>query len=199
MAKKTAEKNEQNKQRLRAKEYSADIIRRAEKIINGIDTEYDPLLHIPLLLSSFKLGKDIAAFCDEADINRDTFFVWIKNFHDFSRAYSRARELSRAWFENVGQTGITNPLEFNAVAWSMQMRNRFGYTDKRKVKIDKFDELQSHLSRVNLIYKELSRGEITVDEARTLMDIIMSSVHIEEATTLKSDMEWMKEQLKGQL
>jgi hypothetical protein len=69
-------------------------------------------------------GKSKAQIAAVLDVDRETIDNWAAKQPDFSRSVTRARELSLAWWEEQGQKGIWSR-EFNANAYSLQVRNRF--------------------------------------------------------------------------
>lgn len=79
------------------------------------------------------MGKAEIAF--ELGVDRDTIKEWVKTYPPFSAAIQRAREASLAWWEKMGRSGITMGKQFNANAYSLQVRNRFpdDWRDKQEV------------------------------------------------------------------
>ena len=68
------------------------------------------------------MGKAEIAY--ELDVSRETIRLWEREFEDFLGAMTRARELSQGWWEKQGRLGIRDR-NFNANAYSLQVRNRF--------------------------------------------------------------------------
>jgi hypothetical protein len=58
------------------------------------------------------------------DVTRNTVANWESEHPEFLRATTRASELSAGWWEKQGRVNITNR-NFNAPAYSLQVRNRF--------------------------------------------------------------------------
>lgn len=72
----------------------------------------------------------------ELMVSRQTLHDWEKAYPDFLDAMTRARDLSQAWFEKMGQRGLRLPTkEFNTALWAKQVSNRFreDYTDRKEV------------------------------------------------------------------
>ena len=181
-----------------AKEFAEAAVQTAKRIMNGDKIKYDATKHIAILSAVFSQGEDIAAFCCESNICRDTFFEWVKTHPEFKEAYAEARERSRRYFEKLALQGMQDPLNFNFTGWSMQMRNRFGYTDKRKPKIENLDIAVSHMDKLKLVVGEIAKGELTFDEAVQISNVILAGVKIDESTQMKQDLEMIKEDyLKG--
>jgi len=62
-------------------------------------------------------------------ITKETFYQWIKGKPDFSDAIEAGEALSQRWWEDKGREACTDG-QFNASVWSMNMKNRFGWSDK---------------------------------------------------------------------
>lgn len=82
-------------------------------------------------------GASIVEVSAELGIHRDTFYEWIddkSNYYqpDFAHAVGEGRQLSQAWWEKNGRINLQNP-KFNYTGWYMNMKNRFGWTDKKEV------------------------------------------------------------------
>lgn len=79
------------------------------------------------------MGKAEIAF--ELGVDRDTVKEWVKVHPEFSAAISRATEASLAWWASIGRQGILMGKQFNANAYSLQVRNRFpdDWRDKQEV------------------------------------------------------------------
>lgn len=95
---------------------------RAKK--GGRPTDYRPE-HCARVVDLGKLGKSRAQIAAALDVVRDTLTNWEKSHPEFLGAMTRAHELALAWWEDQGQTGIWAGKQFNANAYSLQMRNRF--------------------------------------------------------------------------
>jgi len=72
-----------------------------------------------------KKGFSKAMMAAELDVVRSTLDEWCKEHTEFSDAMQRARELSLAWWESQGMSGIWGGKEFNAQAYRLQICNRF--------------------------------------------------------------------------
>lgn len=175
-----------------------EIYELADRILRGKQVKYDKSFHVPLLVSLFSAGHDIASFCSRAGMARSTFFEWKEHHKEFAEAYAIAKERSREYFEITGMKGMQDPGNFNCNAWSMQMRNRFGYTDKRKIQIKNFDKAKNANEQIKKIAKEISQGTLTDTEASNLTNIVVATIKIDEHTTLKDTLKSIDDRLKAQ-
>jgi hypothetical protein len=170
-----------------------------EKIATGAQTTYNAKEHIPLLLDIFSQGRDIAAFCVAAEMSRVTFHQWIKKYKDFAAAYETAKEMACDYFERLGEERIGDP-GFNLGLWSLMMRNRFGYTNERKVKLAKMRAAKSAMDQLNVIKDEISEGNLTASEVTHMGNFVLTGVKVDENTVMKNDVEQMKEiVMKGKI
>lgn len=71
-----------------------------------------------------KNGKSIVQIAAALGFSRRAIYDWTERYPEFKEAMDWARQLAQAWWEDQGQTGIWSK-EFNANAYSLQIRNRF--------------------------------------------------------------------------
>lgn len=69
------------------------------------------------------------------DICYETFCRLLREDDHFSKTVKKARRLCEAWWQKNGRENIKNK-EFNSTLWYMNMKNRFGWCDRREQKID---------------------------------------------------------------
>jgi hypothetical protein len=162
-----------------------------ERILNSMELKYDPPFHCVLLLKLFTEGRDIAAFCSSANIARSTFFEWLRKYKEFNVTYELARDKSRMWWEEMARIGVTDT-SFNTTLWSINMRNRFGYAEHRKIKIKALSKAAGAKEQHKAIIDELSSGNLTGPEAMQLSNVILSGIKVEEHTTVLKDIEILK-------
>ena len=66
------------------------------------------------------------------DISDKTLVRLMKDDKEFLRTIKRGRRLSKTWWMKKGRNNLENK-EFSAVLWYMNMKNRFGWADKKMV------------------------------------------------------------------
>jgi hypothetical protein len=158
----------------------------------GSVSSFDPDKHIPILMSVFRKGQDIAAFCAHFTISRDTFRRWTNKHPEFEEAYAKARELARVWWEQQGQDNLDNP-HFNQNVWRLMMRNRFDMTDTRIVRVP-FKATHSPSEQFEILKTEIAKGNLTPEEAIKLANFIAAGTKIEESTQMRKDLDMLLEQ-----
>ncbi len=84
-----------------------------------------------------KVGENggwLSEMAEACDVHRTTMDEWARNFPEFSKALSRAKQKSQAWFEEVGRKGLTAD-KFNSNLWARQVAARFRdeYTERREL------------------------------------------------------------------
>lgn len=80
-----------------------------------------------------RLGKSPSQIAAALDVARDSLYNWAETYPEFLAAFTRANHLAQAWFEDMGQQGLTTP-GFNANLWSKQVSARFreDYTETQR-------------------------------------------------------------------
>jgi hypothetical protein len=89
----------------------------------GRPTDYDPAI-CERVVELGREGVGRLELAAELDIAWATMLTWEREHPEFLTATTRARELSAGWWEQQGRLGINNR-NFNAQAYSLQVRNRF--------------------------------------------------------------------------
>ena len=97
-------------------------------------TKYNPEAMLPRIIEMGRIGCSKAEICADIDICFNTWTNWRETEPEFLRSTTRAEHLSQAWWESQGRQGIWSR-EFNAPAYSLQVRNRFpnDWRDKHDV------------------------------------------------------------------
>lgn len=60
-----------------------------------------------------------------------TLYEWMDRHPKFAEAIKKGREQSKGWWLKKGRENIGNK-EFNSGLWFMNMKNRWGWADKRE-------------------------------------------------------------------
>lgn len=164
--------------------------RMSRNIIFGRKTKYEPEFHIPILLEHFLNGRDISAFCYSSEVCEKTFFNWLDKYPQFKVAYSIAKRLAQMWWEEmalqnvVNHSGVSN---FNQTLWSMVMRNRFSYTEHRKLSVPKLKNSKSVKEQIEALVSYLSDGNLTAPEANQVSNLVLAYMRVEEHTEVKKE------------
>lgn len=161
-------------------------------LVGGKETKYDEKKHIELLFDVFKNGESVASFCAIAMISRDTFYRWLKKHDKFKESFEIVKNISeKRWLE------MPFELEgnFNFPYWFINMKNRFGYTDHRKVRLASLDENSSLSKQHEEVVREMKQGNITPQESNYVTNTIASKIKIEEHEIMRKDIKEIKAHL----
>lgn len=106
-------------------------------------SSYREEFHPQDFIEQSRKGRTLTQIAASWDISRETVYQWGKSFTEFSDALKRGRELSEAWYIDLGQSAITgNPCaggekfaKFNLGAYVWLTKNLFKWADQIEEKI----------------------------------------------------------------
>lgn len=75
-------------------------------------------------------GYSKEATAGRLGVSRRTLYYWIEQYPEFAEAVEKGEAASQSWWEDRGREACSNG-EFNGTVWSLNMRNRFGWSDKQ--------------------------------------------------------------------
>ena len=173
-------------------EVTEKIRRMARSIIdNNHASKYDAELHIPMLIEQFSEGRSIAAFCFGAEISQVTFHNWVDKHKDFAVAYDIARTFSQLWWEEKAKESLVTFTgeSFNTTLWCMVMKNKFSYTDQRKLAIPGLKKATTFNKKMQCIIEHLSEGKLTAQESNQLSNVILTAIKVNEGSDVVKRLE----------
>lgn len=135
-------------------------------------------------------GKHVAAYAAALNCSIETLYDWSRRHECFRYAFRRARDLSRAYWEDLGLSNVTNS-DFQYKVWEFNLRAKHGLGDKDrtfkgKLNIDQDDSLSTKCSK---LLDALNCGNLTADESVKLADTFTKVARIEEVEELKRKIE----------
>ncbi len=143
------------------------------------------------LIELFKKGGGRENFCAQEGISEPTFTAWLKKHEDFEIAYDIAKQKAHAWFMDKALSHLEEEnsakettVTLNTRLWSMIMRNRFGFTEHRKVKIPGIGKAKNFGEQMKAILNELGNGNLTASEANQLSKLIEVGIKVYEVTEI---------------
>jgi hypothetical protein len=99
----------------------------------GRPSTYNPA-YCKRVIELGKQGKSQVQIAVALDIPRSTMQSWADQHIEFSASLTRAKQCEQAWWEDIGQNGLTAD-KFNSAVWSKSMSARFrdDYTERREL------------------------------------------------------------------
>lgn len=139
------------------------------------------------LISMMKTGDSKTHFCAEHYISDKTFDSWMQKHEEFKEAYAVALRHSEKWWQNIAKKHIihaNNGTILNSVAWSMNMRNRFRWTEHRVLKVEGLKEAPTLGKKFEVVMHKIENGCLTPSEISCLNDTLSVGLKIVEAMEL---------------
>jgi len=144
------------------------------------------------LIGMFEKGESRAHFCASLSISKGTFSKWLIANPEFAEAYEIAKDKAQKWFMNKALAHIeeeNNPeaptTKLNTTLWSMIMRNRFDFTEHRKLKVPGLAKAKNFVEQLQAILSELAKGNLTASEATQLSKLVEVGMKVFEVTELE--------------
>lgn len=90
-----------------------------------------------IVLDEMKEGASIDEITTLLGISYDVYYRLLKEEEDFTETIKRGKQLSKAWWMRQGRLNLfTDPKSFSFTGWYMNMKNRFGWTDKQETNVN---------------------------------------------------------------
>ena len=99
----------------------------------GNPTEYKPEF-CDMLIAYMAKGFSLEAFCGHINATYSSVYRWLKHpdYGDFRKARKIGEAKQREFWEEVGKSGLMGNIKgFNTTVWIFNMKNRYGWNDKR--------------------------------------------------------------------
>lgn len=144
------------------------------------------------LISIMRNGDSRAHFCSALNISYETFDHWREKNPEFEEAYRIALCHSEKWWQNMGKDYITHAAQgthLNSVAWSMNMRNRFRWTEHRTIHVPGLKDAPTLSDKFEVLVKEIGKNSLTGQELSALNDTLNIGLKIMEAMELQERVE----------
>jgi hypothetical protein len=92
-----------------------------------------------------KKGASIVELAVELDISRNTLKALTDRDEYFLTTIKKCKRYCEAWWLGKGRTELENK-EFSYTGWYMNMKNRFGWADKKEIK----EEVKKEVTTFNI-------------------------------------------------
>ena len=82
------------------------------------------------LMAHMEKGYSYTTFAGHVGVNPDTLYGWERRFPEFSETKKLAMGRSLMFWEQLGLQGLLLGSKFKAGVWILNMRNRFGWSNR---------------------------------------------------------------------
>lgn len=156
----------------------------------GRPTKYDPAF-IDRLPELYAQGMSHVEVATELGVSKARFYDYMDKYEEFRDAVKENVSLSEGWWASQGRSNLENP-KFRDILWSMNMRNRHGWGEKRKVQIRGFAKAKTPNEKMNCIHEAVERGDLTAEEATQFASLVNTTASVNEKTELAAEVEELK-------
>jgi len=84
-----------------------------------------------MVLEEMSQGASLEEIKASLNLVDDTYYRFMKQYPMFSGIIEEGKRLSKAWWLKTGRKQLFNK-DFSYTGWYMNMKNRFGWTDKQE-------------------------------------------------------------------
>ena len=153
--------------------------------------------HYPdLIIELFKQGKSIAGFCAEAKISKSTFTDWLEVHPEFKEAYGVAKSYGEQYMEDMAMRSMEEGTPINNGLFNFLMVNRFGYTNQRRLKLDKLGlNAETNIEVIKAAIYDADGA--TVSEAKDLVGVVKDLAAIDESVNQAKRIDALEESVHG--
>jgi hypothetical protein len=106
----------------------------------GRPPKYRKDFHPEDYLAQSKNGKTVAQIAAKWDIARSKIYTWAEKHPEFGEAFKRGKEMSEAWYIDIGQAAMLGKLpsgtKFNLGAYVWLTKNMFRWADRVEQEIE---------------------------------------------------------------
>lgn len=113
--------------------------KKVAKKVNGRPTKYRTK-YDTMLVDHMSHGLSYETFGNLIDTSMSVIYNWESKHPSFKDAKKKAFSKSMEFWEQKGMEGMINSRNFSAAMWIFNMKNRFGWTDKKEVSVDATEE-----------------------------------------------------------
>lgn len=90
-----------------------------------------------MVLDNMAEGASIEEIIILLDISHDLYARLMREEEEFSETLKKGKALSKAWWLKQGRLNLfSDPKSFSFTGWYMNMKNRFGWTDKQETNVN---------------------------------------------------------------
>lgn len=152
------------------------------------------------LIKIMASGGSRADFCSKSNISYKTFDNWRKKYPEFQEAYEEGLPKAEAWWQRKATEHIVHQVagdQLNSVAWSMNMRNRFGWTEHRTIELPGLTEGKTAQEKFDILAGYIENGKYTGTEITALTNLLSVGLKIMEQARLEERLDELEALLEA--
>ena len=150
--------------------------------VYGAASKYEGEADCELLIDLLSQGKDVSSFCAAKRIGRPTFDAWREVHPEFDEALLIGKQAGQEFWENWMLDCLISGTVVNEGAWRFMMKNRYNYTDTRKLQMKGIRMAKSANEKAEVVSDHIDKGKLTSGEAKTMIEVVKTMAEIDMST-----------------
>lgn len=129
-------------------------------------------------------GATVYEMADKCDVCTETLYEWARTHEEFSVAFTRARDKSKAYAMKFLKENMHDKW-FKEKAADMWLKYGLRFSDQRKLRLSKYAKEKDRSKKAKMIDEYFSKGEITLDEATKMSDINRKGIEADKLVSIE--------------
>ena len=142
-----------------------------------------------MLIEHMERGYSFESFGGVVYASSKTLYNWCEKNPEFLQAKKIGENCCALWWEQAGQQGQARGSDFNQTVWIFNMKNRFGWRDKKDIDIQAKLEAKAAPREVSTkrIKEAIQSDPMMITDGNEKDDIVIETKPIKEVSNGNSD------------